>query len=322
MEIAPGIHRIEAPLGDRFVCLYLLVGAEAMLLIDTGLTHMPQEILLPYMTQAGLDPRQIRYILTSHIDFDHTGGNRAALELAPQALLMCHELDRPQVEDVEAMIAQRYGQYATDHGIDETEESKAFIRQTSHHAPVDIGLRGGERLRLGPDWSVEILHTPGHSRGHISVHDPRSQTMLIMDAVLWNAVLTKEGEPAFPPTYRYVDTYLASMQRIASYDLRLMATSHYPLLSGAGEIAEFIGESDAFVQRTETALRVLLQGAKTPLTMRQICAELSPKLGRWPEAAAEFLVWPLSGHLERLHRYGLIETSRQDGLLTLIWKSP
>jgi len=36
-EVAHGIHRVEAPLGDRYVCLYLLAGEEAALLVDTGL---------------------------------------------------------------------------------------------------------------------------------------------------------------------------------------------------------------------------------------------------------------------------------------------
>lgn len=34
MEIAPGIHRVEAPLDDRFVCLYLLVGTESIIETD------------------------------------------------------------------------------------------------------------------------------------------------------------------------------------------------------------------------------------------------------------------------------------------------
>ena len=41
MEVAPRIHRIEAPLGDRFVCMYLFVGVESALLLDTGLDGMP-----------------------------------------------------------------------------------------------------------------------------------------------------------------------------------------------------------------------------------------------------------------------------------------
>ena len=29
MEMVKGIHRVEAPLGERFVCMYLLVGDDA-----------------------------------------------------------------------------------------------------------------------------------------------------------------------------------------------------------------------------------------------------------------------------------------------------
>ena len=319
MEIAPGIHRVETPLGDRFVCMYLLVGDDCTLLIDTGIAGMPQDILLPYMAQANLDPGKLRYVLISHIDFDHTGGNSDVRELAPDAIMMCHELDRPMVDDVEAMITGRYSAYSADHGIDETPETKAEMRQLARHVSMDIGLRGGEILHLGADWRVEILHTPGHSRGHISVHDPRSRTMLIMDAVLWNAVLTKDGAPAFPPTYRYVDTYLSSIQRIERYDLDLMATTHYPLAQGAGAIAEFCAESYAFVQRTEAALRNTLQTANAPMTMKELIVDLSPKLGKWPDEAGKYLVWPLSGHIERLQLYGLIETGRRDGLMTMRW---
>ena len=321
MEIAPGIHRVEAPLGDRFVCMYLLVGDEHMMLIDTGIANMPQDILLPYMEQAGLDIGQLSYVLISHIDFDHTGGNGDVRDLVPNAVMMCHELDRPMVDDVEAMIAGRYSAYQADHGIDESDETKAEMRQFAKHVPMDMGLRGGETIHLGSGWRVEVLHTPGHSRGHISIHDPRSHTMLIMDAVLWNAVLTKEGAPAFPPTYRYVDTYLSSIQRIESYDLDLMATSHYPLSQGADAIAEFCGESHAFVRRTEAALRDTLQNANTPMTMKEIIAGLSPKLGKWSHEAGTYLVWPLTGHIERLQLYGLIETERRDGLMTVRWNN-
>jgi glyoxylase-like metal-dependent hydrolase (beta-lactamase superfamily II) len=318
MEIAPGIHRIEAPLGDRFVAMYLLVGAERILLIDTGLASMPDAVIVPYMRQAGLNPADIAYVLTSHIDFDHTGGNAAVRRHAPKAIFMCHELDRPMIEDVEAMIAGRYSVYKADHGFDESDDAKVFIRQESGHIPVDLGLRGGESLHLGDGWRVELLHTPGHSRGHMSVYDPRSKTMIILDAVLWNAVLTKAGEPAFPPTYRYVDTYLATTHRIQGYDLDLLATSHYPLYRGKGVIAEYLGESAAFVDRVETALREELQkgGAKT---MLEIIEVISPRLGKWPESSGVFLTWPLTGHFERLASANLIELGRRDGLMTARW---
>ena len=36
-ELAPGLHRVEAPLGERFVACYLVVGDDATVLFDTGI---------------------------------------------------------------------------------------------------------------------------------------------------------------------------------------------------------------------------------------------------------------------------------------------
>ena len=40
-EIAPGLHRIEAPLGERFVACYLITGGRAAVLFDTGVAATP-----------------------------------------------------------------------------------------------------------------------------------------------------------------------------------------------------------------------------------------------------------------------------------------
>ena len=86
MEIAPGLHRIEAPLGDRFVATYLLVGAEDALLIDTGMDDTPRTYIAPYLDAIDVPLAKIRYVLTSHADFDHTAGNASLKELVPGAL--------------------------------------------------------------------------------------------------------------------------------------------------------------------------------------------------------------------------------------------
>lgn len=315
MEIAPGIHRIEAPLGDRFVAVYLLVGEGDALLIDTGMDDTPHTYIAPYLDQIGLAPSRIRYVLTSHADFDHTAGNRSIQEMAPRALFLCHALDQPMIEDIEVMIRARYGEFAADHGIDETAESKQFIRTSSRHVPVNITVSGGETIRLGAKWQVEVFHTPGHSRGHLSVYDARSQTLIICDATLGNAVLRKDGKPAFPPTYRYVDSYVATMNRFRGMNAKLLLTCHYPVYQGPG-VAEFLAESRAYVDRVDQVLLAELASVSTPPTMRELCTTLSPRLGEWPDTASSFLVYPLQGHLERLVQYGAVVTGRRDRLLT------
>jgi glyoxylase-like metal-dependent hydrolase (beta-lactamase superfamily II) len=314
MEVAPGIHRIEAPLGERFVAMHLLVGDEAALLFDTGMDRMPYEYVLPYLDQIGVPASGVRYVVTSHADFDHTAGNASMQEIAPQATFLCHRLDQAMIEDVETLIRERYGEFAADHAIDETEQSKAYIREQSRHIPIDVALTGGETIRLGMHWQVEILHTPGHSRGHLTIHDPRSGTLIICDATLYNAVLYKNGKAAFPPTYRYVDSYVATMNRFAGMAPHLMLTSHYPIYRGVA-IAEFIAESRVYVDRVDAALLgALADGA--PHTLRELIDALNSSLGEWPEKAGIYLVHPFAGHLERLVQYGVLETGRRDGLLT------
>ncbi|MEZ4868681.1 MAG: MBL fold metallo-hydrolase [Caldilineaceae bacterium] len=315
MEIAPGIHRIEAPLGERFVAVYLLVGQEDALLIDTGMDDTPGQCIAPYLDQIGLAPSKIRYVLTSHADFDHTAGNASLKEMAPGALFLCHPLDQAMVEDIELMISARYGEFAADHGIDEPEAGKEFIRNSSRHVPVNLTVCGGETIRLGADWQVAILHAPGHSRGHLTVHDQRSRSLIICDATLGNAVLFKNGKPAFPPTYRYVDSYVATMNRFRGMQVETLLTCHYPIYRGAS-VAEFLAESRAYVDRVDQALLGALAGATPAPTLRELCTTLSPILGEWPTTASDYLAFPLYGHLERLLQYGAITTGRRGGLMT------
>ena len=319
MEVARGIHRIEAPLGDRINCLYLLAGDDAAMLVDTGLDNTPRDSLLPYLESIKLRPQQIRYVVNTHSDFDHMGGNGSLRTLAPEAIFMCHELDRPMVEKLDHMIDRRYGEFAADHDIDESPQTKEWIRANAHDVPIDLGLTGGETFHLGGGWHVEVLHTPGHSWGSVSVYDPRSRAAIIGDAVLWNTLLTKSGVSAFPATYRYVETYLASIQRLQGMPLDWLLTSHYPVYTGSA-VADFLAESRAYVDRIDAALRTELQQARTPRTMKELIDALGPGLGSWAAEPRSALVYPFSGHLERLRAFGLIEADRSNGRVAWRWK--
>ncbi len=318
MEIAPRIHRIEAPLGDRFVCMYLLEGDESALLLDTGLDDMPSQYLQPYLDSIGVNPDKIRYVINSHADFDHTAGNASVRALCPQAVFMCHVLDRPMVEDIEVMIGERYSEFEEDHGIGDGEDTKEFIRNSSRHIPIDIALQGGEVLHLGGGWNIEVWHTPGHTYGHVSLYDRSSNTLVIADAALHNAVPTAEGAPAFPPTYRYIDTYVGSIGRLTAQGATALLTSHYAVCRG-GQVAEFLGESRAYVNRVDQALIAMLQDGERH-SLRSLCEALGPILGEWPREASAYLCFPLMGHLERLVNHGRVEVGKKDGSVSYRWK--
>lgn len=315
MEVAQGIHRIETPFGERVNAVYLLAGTRASLLVDTA----TKDTAGHYLDRVRDAPSPLRYVLNTHSDWDHTAGNGQVRANFPDALLLAHELDRPMIEDVEHLISRRYGEFAEPHGHDETDESKDVVRASTETASVDIGLTGGEVIDLGSGWRVTVLHTPGHSWGSVSVHDPRSNTVIIGDAVLGDAVPTAAGAPAFPPTYRYVDTYTATIDLLLQLSPSLLLTSHYPIYRDE-DVALFLQSSRAYVDRVDRAVCDHLRDTAAPRSMADIVASVNDPLGRWPKAAAPALHFPLSGHLERLVSHGRVRADRgPDGRVEYSW---
>jgi glyoxylase-like metal-dependent hydrolase (beta-lactamase superfamily II) len=320
LEVAPDIHRIEFPFADRMACCYALVG-ERVLIVDSGLDATPGEHVLPYLDSLGVDRERIDYLLSTHADLDHTGGNASLLEAAPRTRLLAHELDRAMIEDVDRLFEDRYDGFRDDHGIAESEEVRAWVRDNARHAPVDVVLNGGERLRLAPDWNVDIVHTPGHSRGHVSVLDPRSGAAVIADAALADGIPNLAGDAAMPPTYRYVDPYLGSVALLEQRRPTQLLTAHYPAMD-ADQALDFLAASRAYVRRVEDTLRELLTETADGATTKELIARAGPRLGAWPEASHGQLVFPLAGHLERLATHGLAVRERHDGTPRWRWVGP
>src|SRR6476620_4200140 len=85
VEVAPGIHRIETPLGERFASLYLLVGDDAVLLYDTGVDGTIPAHVLPALDRLGISPLDVATVVVSHCDVDHFGGVADARAVFPRA---------------------------------------------------------------------------------------------------------------------------------------------------------------------------------------------------------------------------------------------
>ena len=309
MKIAPGVHQITCAFGSkRMVFVYLLVGESASLLVDTGCAHNPAQEILPYMASIGFDPARLTWIVVTHSDLDHQGGNAAMMAAAPQAQLLCHRLDRPWVEDTEALIAGRYAQFEADHGIGYGEAGKAGIRGDCHSAPVDLTLLGGEEFRLDAGWEVEAIHTPGHTWGHLAVFDRRSATLIAGEASMWNAIPDADWQPAMPPTYCYVDTYLATQERLLSMQIDQLASAHWPIQRGPA-VREYIAESRNYVLHVEAAL-LDFGRRRGPFTLREAVEQLGPTLGRWPASTNQDFSYGMAGNLESLTKRGVLASGR------------
>jgi glyoxylase-like metal-dependent hydrolase (beta-lactamase superfamily II) len=265
MEVAPGIHRIEGDLGERYVCQYLLVGEQRTLLVDAGLREMPSTVIEPYLGSLGRGLADVDDVLISHADVDHCGGNRLLRSLAPRARLWCGEADRGWIESNAAMLAGNYRWYES-YGFGPSAQDVAFLEhELGGDAPVDVGLRGGETLRLGQSWRVEVLALPGHTPGHVGLWDPRSGAAIVIDAVLSDGVYDRAGNRLIPPRYYSARDYEATIRRLRALDPSLLLTAHYEVME-RDAARSFLDRSLAFVG----AVRAAVAGGETrelwPLT--------------------------------------------------------
>ncbi|GAA1702808.1 hypothetical protein GCM10009808_20970 [Microbacterium sediminicola] len=304
MQLRPGLHRIQAPLGERFIAMYLFTGPAASLLFDTGVDESVEGTLLPYLKGIGFDPSQLTWVVSSHCDFDHTGGNAALAAHAPNAQFLAGGPDVAMTEDVETLIAGRYGEFADADGFDDPPETTAQVRASTRLRPVDRAVIGGEEFDLG-DRTVRILAAPGHSPGHLAVWDETNRALVISDAILGETVPFADGAPAFPPTYRDTDPYLATIALARELAPELLLTAHYPLYEG-DRVTGFLDESAAYVELIDTVVEAELRTAAAPLTTLELIARTHTRLGPWGEDAAQYLIFPVTGNLERMVARGRV----------------
>ncbi len=138
------IHEI-LPVG-MLACNCSVVGDEATgeaIVIDPGDDiERVQEVLAQYHLRP-------RYIIATHAHIDHVGGIEKLKRVTGAAVLM-HKDDLPLYKNL-AMQAAWLG-----------------VRPPGV-VDVDQFLREGDTVRWGP-FSLDVLHTPGHSPGSLSLH--------------------------------------------------------------------------------------------------------------------------------------------------------
>ena len=308
MELSPGLHRIECPIGPRYVAVYAIVGSKYTLLVDTGFDDSIRTTVVNYFKDKKLSLDAVRYVINTHSDYDHTGGNKAVRELMPNALICAGERDRPMIENLNSMFGDRYNEFEKEHGFAESKDAKDFMMTVAFETNVDIGFAGNERIDLGGRY-VEILHTPGHSWGHVSILDEKSRAIIIGDAVLGNSVLLADGQPAFPPTYRFVEAYRSTIRLLKGYQASEILTSHYPRYVGQAG-TDFLDLSLNYTDLIEQICLDTLKSAGKALTMMELIEIAHDRMGVWVDPAYKYLAYPVLGHLEVLESYQKIKRSK------------
>jgi glyoxylase-like metal-dependent hydrolase (beta-lactamase superfamily II) len=179
---------------------YLLDTDEGLYLIDCG-TPEGYAKCLANIGSLGYDPRQLKAIIGTHGHYDHLGA-AALFKRDFGTPLWMHALDRVQVESGDAI------------------KTTAALLYGSVFTPclVDRLLTDAERLNFG-NMELQVLHTPGHTLGSVSIALKTSRMVVLIAAdTLYGGFSLRIGSDE--------ELWKKSLDRLCGMNFDLMSFGH------------------------------------------------------------------------------------------------
>jgi glyoxylase-like metal-dependent hydrolase (beta-lactamase superfamily II) len=260
-EVSPGVYCLELPLPweIKTVNTYLAPLADGYLLVDSGAgTEACFDALRDSLLSVGVRLDELRGIFLTHFHPDHTG-LAARIQSISGAKIWMHPAEAEnlramsdpakwlEAKETELTIA------GVPAGI-QRQMGTVFsaLRLSYPEVHPTEAVRGGEIVRslIGP---LTVVWTPGHSRGHVCLHQKERRLFFSGDHIL----------PGITPNIPWVDghdtlgDYLDSLRHIETLPIDLVLPAHGLPFSGH---REWIGETVRHHRDRCREIRELLTG--------------------------------------------------------------
>lgn len=334
----PRLHQVVLPTPWEIgpVQIYLVEG-DPLTLIDTGVARPEsRRALEAAFDELGVGLDEVRRVVLTHHHTDHMGQVQSLREAGAELELWVHEDD---AEDVELYTMERDeridegNEVFREYGVPEellqrqAREIRAWIeREPALCAAtrVERRLRAGDRVPF-KDFELEVIHAPGHTAGHVLLHEARSGTLLTGDHLMGAAVPFTEShflpgapEPSDPlrrrPRFRGLPAYLDSLRSLRRREYRRILPAHGGIIDRpARAIEEAVLFYEVRIQRIERMLARVAE-ASGRASAWEIWQALFPALDPVSQMRTRMVM--VIGGLDELEDRGRVRVERGgDGIL-------
>jgi glyoxylase-like metal-dependent hydrolase (beta-lactamase superfamily II) len=303
------IGKIWFPFHGADTYVYFLFSNKKCLLIDSGNSEAPKKYILPSLRKNGIDPGDIKFLVNTHAHIDHSGGNFFIKKISG-ALIMAHELDVHWIEDHKKQFQDRFQPYKKFYLITK-EMEKAYFKDIGREVKVDRVLKEGDVVDF-EDYTLRVIHTPGHSPGSISLYDEDKKILFTSDAVQGRG----PSHQTIPlPLYENVKDYLNTLDKLSKLNVQTLFTAHHfapfnkSVLDGA-EMKQLLNASKSIVKKVDKIVYEFV--GKGPKNLGEVAKYLWIKMGgNWQTPPNPHLLRLARAHLNNLEEKGLIVREKE-----------
>lgn len=290
-----------------------LIRADPLTLVDTGTATLDAENALRLaFASAGVFIEALRRIVVTHAHPDHYGLGPRIRDLSGADIYL-GEQELPKVAS--GAMWWELGRVL----LEEAGVPYEVLMEMAQHAPAmrkihptlsdGIALREGDVVEF-EDFALRVHEFPGHTGGHICLHEPSTGTLFAGDTLLPTITPNPlmEVDAAAPRGRRrsLVD-YIASLGRLEGMDLRLVYPGHGEPIRDAKALIRSYREHHT--RRGDKIAALLTPDGKTAF---QLASEMYP--GR--DLSDTFLaVSEILAHLDLLMEDGRASAADAEGVV-------
>lgn len=171
MRISEGISMLKIAMHSKSGVIYptLLWDNENVIIIDIGMPGQLKQIQ-EAIKREGVSFERLNKVIITHQDLDHTWGLYRLLKESKNTIeILTHEDEKPYLQGEKNLVR-----------LNQRKMAEMILKK---NPPLKVNKTLKDNDELPYSGGIKIIHTPGHTPGHICIYHQKSKTLIVGDAM-------------------------------------------------------------------------------------------------------------------------------------------